>query len=108
MIRHPKALPNTRAPTALLARSFGEPRREGHFCTLRRHKYLMSVTPHNLFADCLIDTQMIAPIRLVLATPILSDPSQPDRLVGLTYSSLTGYTVHCAMVLLVPIARRAD
>ena len=67
----------------------------------------MSVTPHNSFADWLIDTQMISPIRLVLAAAALLiiyiDPSQPDRLVGLTYSLLIGYTVFSALVLLVSI-----
>lgn len=67
----------------------------------------MSVTPHSSFADWLIDTRMISPIRLVLAAAALLiiyiDPSQPDRLVGLTYSLLIGYTVYSAFVLLISI-----
>jgi signal transduction histidine kinase len=64
----------------------------------------MSVTPHSSFADWLIDTRMISPIRLVLAAAALLiiyiDPSQPDRLVRLTYSLLIGYTVYSAILLL--------
>lgn len=67
----------------------------------------MSVTSQSSFADWLIDTRMISPIRLVLAAAALLiiyiDPSQPDRLVGLTYSLLIGYTVYSAIVLLVSI-----
>lgn len=67
----------------------------------------MSVSPHGSLADWLIDTRMISPIRLVLAAAALLiiyiDPSQPDRLVGLTYSLLIGYTVYSAIVLLISI-----
>ena len=67
----------------------------------------MSVTPHSSFADWLTGTRMITPIRLVLAAAALLiiyiDPSQPDRLVGLTYSLLIGYTVFSAIILLLSI-----
>lgn len=50
---------------------------------------------------------MISPMRLVLAAAALLiiyiDPSQPDRLVGLTYSLLIGYTVYSAVVLLLSL-----
>ena len=67
----------------------------------------MSVTPHSSFADWLLGTRMITPIRLVLAAAALLiiyiDPSQPDRLVRLTYSLLIGYTVFSAIILLLSI-----
>lgn len=67
----------------------------------------MSVTPHSSFADWLIDMRMISPIRFVLAAAALLiiyiDPSQPDRLVRLTYALLIGYTVYSAILLLISI-----
>lgn len=58
-------------------------------------------------ADWWIDTRMISPIRLVLAAAALLiiyiDPSQPDRLVGLTYSLLIGYTLYSAILLLLSL-----
>ena len=67
----------------------------------------MPVTPQSSFADWLIDTRMISPIRFVLAAAALLiiyiDPSQPDRLVRLTYALLIGYTAYSAIVLFVSI-----
>ena len=55
------------------------------------------------FDDSWIDTRLISPMRLVLAAAALLiiyiDPSQPDRLVRLTYSLLIGYTAYSALVL---------
>jgi signal transduction histidine kinase len=56
------------------------------------------------FNDSWIDTRLISPMRFVLAAAALLiiyiDPSQPDRLVGLTYSLLIGYTAYSALVLI--------
>jgi signal transduction histidine kinase len=61
-------------------------------------------TPERSFDDSWIDTRLISPMRLVLsATALLIiyiDPSQPDRLVRLTYSLLIGYTVCSAIIFL--------
>jgi len=49
-----------------------------------------------------IDTRLISPMRFVLASAALLiiyiDPSQPDRLVRLTYSLLIGYTAYSAVI----------
>jgi signal transduction histidine kinase len=49
-------------------------------------------------------------MRLILAATamaiILMDPTEPDRLVGLTYTVLAGYTIYSAIVLLLSIRRR--
>src|SRR6266508_4186975 len=66
-----------------------------------------SIASHGSSADWWIDARMISPMRLVLAATALLiiyiDPSQPDRLVGLTYSLLIGYTVYSAGVLLLSL-----
>lgn len=54
-------------------------------------------------SDWWIDARMIAPMRLVLAATALLiiyiDPSQPDRLVALSYSLMIAYTVFSAIIL---------
>src|SRR5574341_192104 len=58
-------------------------------------------------SDWWIDARMISPMRLVLAATALLiiyiDPSQPDRLVELTYSLLFAYTVYSALILAVSL-----
>jgi signal transduction histidine kinase len=61
-------------------------------------------TLYGSFDDSWIDTRLISPMRLVLsATALLIiyiDPSQPDRLVWLTYGLLIGYTAYSTIVFL--------
>src|SRR5262245_42109138 len=55
--------------------------------------------------DSWIHTRLISPMRFVLSAAALLiiyiDPSQPDRMVRLTYSLLIGYTVYSALILAV-------
>ena len=57
-----------------------------------------------------IDNRMIAIMRLVLASSALLiiylDPTQPDRLVSLTYSALVLYTLYSLVLLIIIIHQR--
>ena len=60
------------------------------------------------FDDTLIDTKLICPMRFVLAATALLiiyiDPSQPDRLVLLTYTLLISYTAYSGLLLFLSFA----
>src|ERR671929_3071 len=56
-----------------------------------------------------VDGNMIGLMRLILAASALLiiylDPSEPDKLVGLTYSALVIYTIYCAVLYYLALRR---